>query len=213
MTDDKGLFGRRPVPYDVNGKGRSDEETRANAEKYARDMGPAQAARLLADRAGIVRDLMDLGRQGQIDSLYDRWYRPEDWVPGRAKGEPWIFIGDLRWFDELHPDAEGLVKLAQEKATAEVREAERQRKLAVGRAALAGVEARLGVKPVVTPPAPAETKIAGNSVSEDNLVSKTGSETKLETKIGRGRPSLGEPWVAAGISKAEWYRRKGKEGK
>jgi hypothetical protein len=57
-------------------------------------------------------------------------------------------------------------------------EAEKVEKLAAGRAVLVEAEDRLGVAPALT------------------------GETRK-----RGRPSVGEPWVAAGVSKAAWYRQ------
>lgn len=70
------------------------------AERYLRMMKPFVDADLLNARAEQVRRLRSGKWNGQIDSKWDRWYRPEHWTD---EGE---FIGPDDWFDKAHPEGE-----------------------------------------------------------------------------------------------------------
>ena len=74
----------------------------AMAERYRVSMGLGQAVGLLVERSALVAKFR--AHSGSwpdgVDSRYDRWYRAGDW---RDDG---TFVGDLGWFDVLHPEGD-----------------------------------------------------------------------------------------------------------
>lgn len=152
--------------------------TRAErAAKYAADMKPQFDADLLRARGEGVAKFRE-GKSVPPDWKGNRWFRDEDWGP--AKGGCCPYIGDLEWFETLHPEPE----FAKEDAR---RQAE---KIAKARAALGGVEAKLGVKPFGAPPVTKQT-LADNKAVVDATKSLTGateSATESATKSRMGRP-------------------------
>ena len=106
------------------------------AAKYERDMKPYEDAKIEAARGELVKDFKaSPGKWPDgIDSKYDRWYDPDDWS---AEG---VYIGARPCIKTLNPDP--VINTPAQKVV----------KLDAARAALAGVEAKLGVKKVVIPP-------------------------------------------------------------
>ena len=121
----------RPDGFSQDELGTLTREERA--AKYVRDTKPDRDTELEAARGELVR--LYKASPGKwpdgIDSKYDRWYNPDDWTDGG------VYVGDDPCIKPLNPDR--AINAPAEKVV----------KLSAARAALAGVEAKMGVKPVV----------------------------------------------------------------
>ncbi len=176
--------------YGVLGDGfDQDEAGRAvrleRAEKYERDMRPYEEAELEAARGELVKRFKVKPAQWPdgIDNPYDRWYCAEDWTYDG------VYIGDGPCVKALVRDEAGIARM----------EGARLKRLAKARNVLAGVEAKLGVKPVVIdlePEAvtelPPQTKEA---VTELPIASR--SSPAAVTKIRPGPKPSGKALSAA----------------
>lgn len=134
--------------------------------KYQSDMRPLFEEQLMQARSVVVakyRASPGVYPDG-IDTPLHRWYVASDWANDGT------FIGPLA------PAMNG--------PEAKARADEKARKLAVGRAALAEVEAKLGVTPYKLPP-------------DDQSQPTESRETETDPA----------PWIKAGVSRATWYRR------
>ena len=115
------------------------------AAKYQRDMKPFADADLQAARGDLVQKYRARPQAfpDGIDSKWDRWYVAEDWT------DAGVYMGEGPCIKAVRPDPGALGK----------EDADRKARLAKARGVLAGVEGRLGVKPVVVPPAADVTEI------------------------------------------------------
>lgn len=169
------LYEGTPDVADIGGMTREQR-----AAKYRRDMQAQFDAELLAARSEGVAKYRE--RPGAwpdgIDSIYDRWFVDDHWAPavdGRCE-----FNGPMDWFETKRPDVEA-VKAADERAAAK-----RAARLGMARAALGGVEAKLGVKPFGAPPVTKQA-LVDNKAMVDATKSLTDA-TKSATESRMGRP-------------------------
>jgi hypothetical protein len=170
--------------------------TRAErAEKYQRDMKPHFDKQLMERRGVQVKNHRENPRGNpNVDDKWDRWYVAEDWT------DSGIYVGEGPCIKSVKPDPGALEK----------EEAERKAKLAKARAALSGVEGRLGVKPVVVAPAESVTEFPPSSPTVTELNGKLRDADGPVTEFRRGPKPSGKALTPAERAKAARDRKKGK---
>lgn len=168
------------------------------AEKYQRDMKPHFDKQLMDRRVVQVKNHRENPRGNlNVDDKWDRWYVAEEWT------DAGVYVGDEPCVKALNPDP-AAINTPDEKAA----------KLAAWRAALAGVEGRLGVKPVVLPPAADVTKPpetchetpVADQTAEGGFVTKEADVTK---PVGGRPPKVERPLSPAERKRLERAKKKG----
>jgi hypothetical protein len=149
------------------------------AAKYTRDMKPHVDKQLELDRGDLVRRHREKpSRWPELDTKWDRWYRPDEWTD---EGK---YVGPPPCIKPVNPDPD-VINTPDAKAI----------KLAAARAALAGIENKLGVKPADAtklPPADATkldaTKLGRPAIGETPMTATERSRLRRE-RLAKGEPS------------------------
>lgn len=196
-SPDDGLGGISRRGLGGGGFGDLGSMTRAErAEKYQLDMKPYEDARLAADRGAMVkqyRERPSIWPDG-IDAPDNRWYRADEWL------DDGTYVGPPPCVKAANPDPGFL----------EREDAKRAAKLAKARAALGGVEAKLGVKPFVAPEEGVTKPPTPRNETHPSVTKPPAPEPPV-TKPPGGRPRKGDRPLT-GAERAAAARARKKDG-